>query len=191
MTVKELVQKTRSYRRFYEDVLIERFTLEELTNFARLSASAKNLQPIRYWLSYTPHENEKIFPCLGWAGFLKDWVHPQKGDRPSGYIILLEDTSVNSRWISHDLGIAAQNILLGATEKELGGCIIAAINKHQMRTELNIPERYEIHLVLALGKPKETVVIDPVKLDGDTKYWRDDNDIHHVPKRRLEDIILN
>jgi len=89
-----------------------------------------------------------------------------------------------------DHGIAAQSILLGATEAGLGGCIIATIRKERLRQELSIPDHYEILLVLALGKPKEIVEIEVIGPDGDIKYWRDDQGIHHVPKRSLDEIIV-
>ena len=89
-----------------------------------------------------------------------------------------------------DHGIAAQSILLGATEKGLGGCILASIRKDTLREALAIPDRYQILLVLALGKPKEEVQIDPVGPDGDIKYWRDEAGVHHLPKRSLDELIL-
>jgi nitroreductase len=189
MMIKELVAKNRSYRRFHEDVPIEYETLRELVDLARLSASAGNLQPLRYILSCDPKKNALIFPNIAWAMYLKDWAGPGEGERPSAYIIILEDTRI-SHPLRCDHGIAAQSILLGATEKGLGGCIIGAIKKRELRDALKIPERYEILLVLALGKPKEKVVLETVGPDGDIKYWRDGKGIHHVPKRSLDDIII-
>jgi nitroreductase len=187
--MKELVQKNRSYRRFQQDVAIEMATLRGLVNLARLSASGANFQPLKYMLICTPERNALVFPHLAWAGYLRDWNGPDEGERPSGYIIILGDTEIK-KGFGVDHGIASQSILLGATEKGLGGCIIASIEKSALRQALDIDPRYEILLVLALGKPKETVVIDPVGQDGDIKYWRDDNGVHHVPKRALDDIIV-
>ena len=189
MTIRELVAKNRSYRRFYEDVPIERKTLRELVDLARLSASAANSQPLRYILSNDPEKNALIFSNLAWAMYLKDWLGPGAGERPSAYIVILEDTKL-SHPLRCDHGIAAQSILLGATEKGLGGCIIGAIKKRELHDALKIPARYEILLVLALGKPKEKVVIEAVGPDGDIKYWRDAEGTHHVPKRSLDDIII-
>ncbi|MBO8128134.1 MAG: nitroreductase family protein [Peptococcaceae bacterium] len=187
--IKDLVKKNRSYRRFYEDVAVERATLEELVELARLSASAANLQPLKYILSCDPGTNAKIFPCLAWAAYLKDWEGPAEGERPAAYIVVLGDTGI-TRNFGCDHGITCQSILLGAVEKGLGGCIIASVKRDQLRKALQIPEQYEILLVVALGKPKETVVIDTVGPDGSIKYWRDEHGVHHVPKRRLDEIIL-
>jgi len=188
--IKDLIKNNRSYRRFYEDYLISQNTLRELVELAIFSASAANLQPLKYLLSSAPLKNEKIFPHTKWAGYLKDWAGPEEGERPSAYIIILGDTKIKESF-GCDHGIAAQSILLGATEKGVGGCMIGSIDKDGLRKALNIPDRYEILLIIALGKPKEKVVLETVGGDGDIKYWRDEKGVHHVPKRSLEELILD
>ena len=186
--LRDLVLKNRSYRRFYKDP-IDRKTLEELVDLARLSASGGNLQPLKYMLSCDEEKNYLIFPTLSWAGYLREWPGPSKEERPEGYIIILGDTSI----IKHfgcDQGIAAQSILLGAVEKGLGGCIIGSIERDGLRKSLNIPERFEILLVIALGSPRERVALEAKKPEDSIKYWRDDKGVHHVPKRKLEDVII-
>jgi nitroreductase len=187
--LKDLVKKNRSYRRFHQDHAITLETLRGLVDLARLSASGANRQPLKFILSCDPERNALIFPHLAWAGYLADWPGPEEGERPSGYIVVLGDTDI-SKSAGVDHGIAAQSILLGATEKGLGGCIIASVKRDALRAALDIPSRYDILLVLALGNPKETVVVDPVGPDGDIKYWRDTEGVHHVPKRVLDDIIV-
>jgi nitroreductase len=187
--IEELIKKNRSYRRFYQDVPIEIETLKSLVNLGRLSASAANLQPLKYILSCEKDKNALIFSHLAWAAYLKDWPGPAEGERPAAYIVILHDTQI-SRPLWYDQGIAAQSILLGAVEKGLGGCMIGAIEKETLQEALHIPKRYEILLVIALGKPKEQVVIETVGPTGDIKYWRDNDGIHHVPKRSLEEILL-
>jgi nitroreductase len=186
--IRELVIKNRSYRRF-QKVPVERETLRELVDLARLSASAANRQPLKYLLSCQPEKNALIFPCLSWASYLKDWPGPADGERPAAYIIVLGDTRV-SQSFDCDHGIAAQSIMLGATERDLGGCIMGAIDRPRLGQSLNIPPHYEILLVLALGKPSETVVLETVGPDGDIKFWRSKDDVRHVPKRALDDIIV-
>jgi nitroreductase len=187
--IKDLIFKNRSYRRFSQEDRIDGQTLRELVDLARLSPSAANLQPLKYVLSYHPGKNALIFPHLGWAGYLKDWPGPAEGERPSAYIIILGDTEI-SKSFGCDHGIAAQSILLGATERGLGGCIIGTVQRDKLRKALDIPSRYEILLVLALGKPKEEVAVETAGPAGDIKYWRDDEGLHHVPKRPLDEIIV-
>lgn len=188
MTVRDLVLKNRSYRRFHETVALSEAQLKDLVDLARLAACGGNKQALRYVLSCDAKTNARIFPCLKWAAYLQEWAGPQEGERPSAYILILGDTGV-SQAFGCDHGIAAENILLGAVELGLGGCILGAIKRDELRTALTIPSQYEILLVLALGKPRETVVLDPVT-DGNIKYWRDSRDWHHVPKRTLNEIIL-
>ena len=188
MLLKDLVFKNRSYRRFDESCRLEYNTLEGLVDLARLSASGANRQPLKYMIFNSPGDCERVFPSIIWAAYLKEWDGPESGERPSGYIIILGDKSV-SEVFGVDHGIAAQSIMLGATEAGLGGCMIASVKKELLRKELKIPERFEILLILALGKPVENVIIDEIK-DGDVKYWRDPEKNHHVPKRTLGELII-
>ncbi|HEC80211.1 MAG TPA: nitroreductase [Firmicutes bacterium] len=187
--LKELVLKNRSYRRFDEGFTIDERTLRELIDLARLSPSSINLQPLKYIISCTPDKNARIFPHLRWAQLLEGWEGPGEGERPSAYIIILGDTTIREKF-GCDHGICAQSIMLGATERGLGGCMIANIDRKGLRGDLNIADHLEILLVLALGKPAERVVIEPVGEDGDTKYYRDEEGVHHVPKRSLDEIII-
>ena len=189
MTVRELVLKTRSIRRFHQEVPVERETLRELVDLARHSASGANIQPLKYILSCDPERNARIFPLLSWAGYLPDWPGPGEGERPAAYVVILGDRRLRQTF-DVDHGIASQSILLGATERGLGGCIIATIQRREMRAMLGLEEHFEILLVLALGTPKETVVLEPVGADGSIKYWRDAGQVHHVPKRALDDLII-
>lgn len=187
--ISELVKANRSCRRFYEDHQVELKTLEELVDLARLSASGANLQPLKYILACQPDVNAEIFSCLAWAGYLKDWPGPDPGERPSGYIVILGDTTIKEEF-GVDHGIAGQSMLLGAREKGLAGCMIASINRKDLRPMLNIESHLKILLVLAIGKPKEEVVIESVGPDGSIVYWRDAEAVHHLPKRALTDIIV-
>lgn len=187
--IQDLVKVNRSYRRFDQSEAISESTLRELIDLARCSPSAANLQSLKYVLSSTQNRNSLIFPALSWAGYLADWSGPIEGERPSAYIILLGDTQISKNFFC-DHGICAQSILLGAVEKGYGGCMIASIDRDLLRRSLLIPELYEILLVIALGKPVEKVVLEDVGPDGSIKYYRDESGIHHVPKRRLDDIIL-
>ncbi len=188
--IQDLVRINRSYRRFYQEAAIDIETLRGLVDLARLSASGANRQPLKFYLSHRPQTNALIFSRLAWAGYLNDWPGPEEGERPAAYIIILGDKEISANF-GVDHGIAAQSILLGAVEQGLGGCILASVQRDELRQDLQIQERYEILLVLALGKPKEIVAIDPVRADGDIKYWRDECGVHHVPKRSLDDLIVS
>jgi nitroreductase len=187
--MQEIVRKSRSYRRFQEARAVEGQTLSGLIELARLIPSAGNKQPLKYILSYTPEKNGTIFPTLGWAAYLKDWPGPAEGERPSAYVVIVGDNEI-SESVPWDYPIASQTIALGAAELGLGTCIIASVNKERLAQALKIPARYPVLLVIALGYPAETVVLDEIK-DGDYKYWREDSGVHHVPKRSLKEIILD
>lgn len=188
--LEDLIRKTRTCRRFYQNHVVTHDTLTELVNLARLSASASNLQPLKYILSVSDQINTDIYSCLGWAGYLINWPGPPEGERPSAYIVILHDTTI-SQSPGCDHGIAAQSILLGAREKGLAGCMIASIDQDRLRTILGIASHLHIMAVIALGKPRENVIIEAVGPEGDIRYWRDDKGVHHVPKRSLNDIIVN
>ena len=183
-----LARMTRSYRRFKEDEPVDMETLRYLVDLARLGGSARNVQPIKYVLVNAPAFNAQIFPHLGWAGYLKEWSGPEEGERPAAYIVCLLDTRL-SREAECDLGITTQNLLLGASEKELGGCRIASFTPG-LRNVLQLDDHLKILLVIALGRPLEEVSLDELEPEGDIKYWRDADKVHHVPKRSLQEIIV-
>ena len=188
--LEELIKKNRSYRRFYQDERIDKKSLIKLIDLARLSSSGRNIQALKYILSYDAKTNEEVFENLRWAGYLKYWNGPEEGEKPSAYIIMLLDHELaeDCYW---DHGIAAQSILLGAVEMGLGGCMFGSIDKENLREKLKIDSRYKIKMVIALGKPKENIMLDEVGEDGDIKYWRDEHNNHHVPKRKLKDLIID
>lgn len=186
--LKELLQKNRSYRRFFQDVRLTEAELRELVGLTRYCASGRNAQALRYRAVVDEKTCEQVFHTLAWAGYLQDWPGPEEGERPSAYLIQLLDTSIVENCLCDD-GIQAQTILLGAVEKGYGGCIIKAFKNDALREILQLPEHLKIMYVLALGKPKETVVLEDMK-DGDFRYWREPDGSHHVPKRPLEDLLV-
>jgi nitroreductase len=188
MNVKDMVLKNRSYRRFDQSFRVDEKTLRELVDLARCSGTAANRQPLKFMLSADAEKNARIFKTVGFARQL-NWQGPVEGERPSAYIIILGDLDL-SKSFGCDHGIAAQSILLGAVEKGLGGVMLGSANKEVLRAELKIPEKYDILLVIALGKPKETIVLEKMPVDGKTAYWRDEQGVHHVPKRSLDELIV-
>jgi len=159
MTIRDLLAKNRSYRRFHEDQRLGRELLLELVALTRLCPSAANRQPLKYLLASSPEETAAIFPHLRWAAALKDWPGPAEGQRPAAYIVILGDTRIAAH-LNVDPGIVAQSMLLAAVEQGLGGCMIGSIDRDGLRKTLNLPDYFTIALVVALGKPNETVVLE-------------------------------
>lgn len=182
---KDLILKNRSVRKYQQSVTVSRETLIELVELARLSGSASNRQSLKYLLSWEPEKNAKIFKNIGLAG------QPEEGERPSAYIIILGDTEIGKEF-GVDPGIVAQSMLLGAVEKGLGGCMVGMINRKGLHVVLDIPKRYEICLVICIGKPNEKFIIENVEKKDDiaTRGWWDEKGIRHIPKRKLEDLII-
>lgn len=187
---KDLVYSTRSFRRFYGDVKIKREELLSLIGLARMTASTSNSQALRFKPVVNEKECETLFNSLGWAGALPDWDGPEKGERPTAYIIVLCDKERGTNKFT-DVGITSQTIMLGATEMGYGGCMLGNIRRSDIARDFGIDtEKFTVELVLALGKPKEEVKIVPMPESGDVRYYRDENMTHYVPKRNIEDILL-
>jgi nitroreductase len=189
MDFAEMIMKNRSYRKFIEKQPVPENVLKELVNYARLSASSGNIQGLKFYISTDPEKNRLIFSALRWAYYLTNWDGPEEGERPAAYIILLGDTEIH-KTIEVDVGIAAQSIMLGAVSMGYGGCMIGSLDRVSLRKSLEIPKRYDIPLVLALGKPDETVRIENMGEEGEIEYWRDEFKVHHVPKRSLKELII-
>jgi nitroreductase len=189
MDFMEIVEKNRSYRRFDQIYRLNREILMELADLARKTPSAGNRQLMRYVLSCSPAVNSRIFETLGWAASLPDWPGPEEGERPSGYIVIVTDRD-SWDWARVDLGISAQTILLGAAARGLGGCMLGNVRKEQLKEILGLGEGLAIQLVIALGKPVEEVVLEDVGEAASTTYYRTDDRVHHVPKRKLEDLVI-
>lgn len=190
--MQEIIAKTRTFRRFIQKETISTTILHELIDLARMGGSARNSQPWQYLVVNTPELCAKIFPFLAWAGYLPDWPGPMEGERPSAYVLCL----LNSKRLrgspgeaQFDLGVATQNLLLGAMEKRIGGCRIGAFNP-KLAELFELPEHLTLSLVIALGKPRETVIVEDCKDDDDIRYWRDEHGVHHVPKRSLKSCLV-
>lgn len=192
MRMAELAAMTRTVRRFREESPLGESLLCRLVDLARLGGSASNRQPLRYMIVTDKGLRERIFPCLAWAGYLEEWPGPAEGERPPAYIVCFLDrerSGPRDKYAYVDLGIATQNLLLGAAELGIFGCRIAAFSS-ELEKLLRVGQRYRILLVVALGYPAEQVVLEEAAGENAIRYWRDDNGVHHVPKRRLDDILL-
>jgi nitroreductase len=183
-----LIKDTRSIRRFHQQKKISRTDLLQMIDAARLGGSARNLQPLKYLIIDETKGCRRIFPHLGWAGYLDNWPGPEEGERPAAYIICLLDKRLSEN-ADIDLGIASQNLLLTATSLGYGGCRIASFSS-KLPSILSLKGIFKILLIIALGVPKEKVRIDPLPANGSIRYWRDESMIHHVPKRSLKEVVL-
>jgi len=187
--IRDLIIKNRSIRRFDESVKISGSQIAKWVELARFSASGRNMQPLKYFIITSENTGKQIFPYLGWAGYLTDWPGPKEGERPVAYIAVMLDKSLSLKYFCDD-GIAIQSILLGAVEEGFGGCILGSYNKTRISEILELPGELEILWMIALGKPLEKVVLETAVGD-DIKYWRDRDNVHHVPKRPLDELIFN
>lgn len=190
--MKNRIQQCRTFRIFKEDQRIRDEFLFELIDGARLGGSARNCQPWQYLPVADKALCEKIFPSLGWAGYLSDWSGPAPGERPAAYLLCF----LNTKWLkgpeteaSFDLGVASQNMLLMALEQGVGGCRVGTFNS-KITDLFSLPDYLQLKLVIALGVPAETVVLEEGRDESDIRYWRDDKGVHHVPKRKCTDIVL-
>lgn len=189
---KDLVKVNRSYRGYDESRRITREELLEMVDCARLTASSVNQQPLRYYLAWEKEEVDKIQGMTKWARQLPQMELPHKGMCPTAFIVICQDLRVSDSMarFQKDVGIAAQTILLAATEMGLGGCMIGNFGAGTVRQGLELPEHLAPMLIVALGKPAEKIVLQEIEMGESTAYYRDEADVHYVPKHRLEDIVL-
>ncbi len=191
MEFKKLVLETRSVRRFRQEPAPERQQLEAWVDLTRLTPSAANRQPLRYLVVAGAEDCARLFPTLHWAGALKDWPGPAENERPTGYVIVLRDQRI-SKVREHDEGIAAYALQLAARADGYGSCMLGAIERDKIRAEFGLPEWFEIILVLAFGAQGETIVLEEADTDVPSpSYYRDAESVHHVPKRTLEDVLID
>lgn len=186
---RELVLATRSTRRFNGQKQVALDTLRQLIDLARQTSSSRNRQPLKYILINGNHGRAEVFSCLNWAKALDKWGGPSEQERPAAYVIILGDTTISDNF-SADPGISSQTIMLAARTFGLGGCILASADRDMLRAKFQIPAHLEIVLTLALGEPAEEIQLETMS-DGETRpYWRDEQDVHHVPKRPLAEVTF-
>ena len=177
---KDLVEKNRSYRGFSEDRKITKEELYEIIDTARVTASAANRQPLKYYIATEKEEVEGILGLTKWGGALPELHLPKEGTHPTAFVVILQDKNIqpNTQAVLIDVGIAAQTLLLSATEKGLGGLMIRNFGPDPLTEMLKLPENLVPVLVVALGKPEETVRLVELPIDGNTNYYRNDNNTH-------------
>lgn len=189
----DLVKQARSHRGFRQDRKVTRQELEHLVECARFTPAARNDQVLKYYLAEKPETVAAIQPLTKWAGALAELHLPRKGAEPVAYIVICLDGSLaeNPAPYQRDVGIVAQTMLLAAAEMGLNGCMIGSFAAGELREKLGLPEAIKPQLLLALGEGTDRIVMTDVGEDGSTTYYRDAEDTHYVPKRTLEQLILN
>lgn len=189
----DLVKQARSHRGFRQDRKVTRQELEYLVECARFTPAARNDQVLKYYLAEKPETVAAIQPLTKWAGALAELHLPRKGAEPVAYIVICLDGSLaeNPAPYQRDVGIVAQTMLLAAAEMGLNGCMIGSFAAGELREKLGLPEAIKPQLLLALGEGTDRIVMTDVGEDGSTTYYRDAEDTHYVPKRTLEQLILN
>lgn len=180
--VFELIKKRRTIRKFKQKELKED-SLKKCLEAARLAPSAANLQPLEFVL--VRKNLEEVFSCTKWAGYLEDG-RPKEGERPVAYIVILSNKEVNEK-AEYDVGLAVENMTLVALSEGIGSCILGALKREKLREILEIPEKYKIELVVALGEPSQESIAE--EMEKDIKYYLDEEGKVHVPKREFKDIV--
>ncbi|MCM8822520.1 MAG: nitroreductase family protein [Candidatus Omnitrophica bacterium] len=186
METMEAIRKRRTIRRFLQKP-ISFDILKELVDAARLAPSGGNLQPWEFLVIDDKNLLEPVFSTLAWAAYLGQEGKPKEGEKPVAYIAVLHNKKMKSFTPQADFGAAIENILLAAVDLGIGSCWIGSVQREKLAEILKIPADYSIEYVVALGYPAETAIAEDEK--GDLKYWRDKDGIHHVPKRRLEEVL--
>lgn len=192
LTVKELLKKDRSYRGFDHSVKFDRAYLEKLVEVTRYCASSMNIQPLKYAIAYEDSTVDAIQQQTRWARQIPDNDLPHKGKEPTAWIAICQDTDIdkNLNRFGRDVGIVAEAMLLQATEDSFGGIMIGSFNAGKISEILSLPEHLHPLLLVAIGKPDDQIVLEDVR-DDHWLYYRDGDDVHHVPKRTLKDILIN
>ncbi|MBR2121326.1 MAG: nitroreductase family protein [Lachnospiraceae bacterium] len=189
----DLVVKNRSYRGYDHSVKLTRQQLERYVEHARLCPSSVNRQPFKYFLACDEETVAVIQAQTGWARALPQMKLPHPGKEPAAFIVICQDDTLdaNLNRYQRDVGAVAQTMLLAAVEEGLGGIMIGNFAAGEVAKVLHLPENIHPLLIVAFGKPDEKIVLTGVGEDGDTNYYRDENDVHYVPKRALEEELLN
>ena len=186
MSIYELILKRRTIRSFKPEQVTEEL-LNKLGNAGRLAPSGANLQPLEFIVVNNSELVNKVFPSLKWAGYIAPAGNPPEGKRPTAYVIVLINTEIRSQGGEVDAAAAIENMILAALEDGVGSCWLGAIDRDKLRTLFNIPQNYRVDSVLALGYPDESPVLEEVT--DSIKYWKDENGVLHVPKRKLSDVV--
>lgn len=184
-TLRRLLAKNRSYRGYDPQFHVREDQLRSIIEVNTLTPSARNEQVLRF-RPVLEDEAEKVLPHIRLGAALPDLHLPLPGTEPRAFILICS-TVDETRYVSIDLGIAAQSMLLRATEMGLNGICIGAFDRRAIRKAFDLPR--DPILILAIGKGAERIELDPVGAGESLDYYRCDG-VHHVPKLRLEELLI-
>jgi nitroreductase len=170
----------RTIRRFQQKP-VPKELLDKLLDAGRLAPVGGNIQPLEFIAVNDPEVVARVFPHTRWAGYLKNGT-PQAGEEPTAYLVILQNKAIRAPAADQDIGFAAESIILTALDEGVASCAMGALDRPGIEEVLGVPQDRQVALVIALGHPAETAVVEPMAGD-DVKYWRDEQGIHHVPKR--------
>ena len=185
--VLDIAKACRSYRRFDEGRKISEDTLRALIECARYAPSSANMQRLRFLPISDSERCDAVFSTLKFAGYLKDWDGPAKGERPVAYVVICSESELDTH-LAIDLGICAESIALAAAEQGIGCCMFRSYSVDKI-SDVVAKDGMKPHLVMAFGYPAEIVAVEDMT-DGNVKYYRDALDRHIVPKRTLDELII-
>ncbi|WP_449033141.1 nitroreductase family protein [Porphyromonas sp.] len=186
-----LLKSNRSYRRFDSSVQLSEEEIRSWIEALRYTASAKNVQPLKYRIITDKAQVDTVFSLLHWAAYLPDWQGPSPEERPVAFVIQVLDRTISAS-SRFDEGIQLEALTLMARSSGYGGCILAAFDSAKLSDLLSLnTDRYTPIAVVALGKPIEEVVIEDLPTpEGDIRYYRTRDKVHHVPKRTVDQLIF-
>jgi len=184
--VYDTLKKRRSIRRFSQKT-ISRSLLTQCVDVGRLAPSGANLQPLFFIIVDKPFQCEHLFETIGWAAYITPKWIPLEYERPVAYIVL-GIKNEQSAWAIRDVSFAASQIMILAEAYGIGSCVLCNINKKEIQRILKIPMNCSIDSIIALGYPQEQPIIETITTD--VKYWRDANNVLHVPKRELDSVVF-
>ncbi len=187
----ETVAAARSIRSFDTSKPIKREVLVSFVDTLRLIPASCNYQALKYLIVTDKEECDFMRANTRWAALLPDYNGPDSDHSPTAYMIICHDTLVteNETMYLKDVGIAAQTVNLLAREKGIGCCMIGSFNLSKVSEYFSLSENIKPKLTLALGYPDESPVCEDE--EGSVAYYRDENNVHHVPKRKTKDLIIN
>ena len=162
MDVFEAIKGRRSIRSYKKGVELDDETVSKLAESLQAAPSANNFQPYYFIFVRDEELKKQVASICGGQRFVGD---------ASLIIVGVSDPGANATWHRFDLAIALENAALEAVELGLGTCWIGDLREGELRKLLNVPEKYNIPVVLPVGVP-ETVPAERRKkpIDDLIKY---------------------